>query len=64
MGQSRTARSRFDGVRAGRGEIERRAPWLQRELETGMHDLLFFAGFWLVWLALQRWVLPRLGVGT
>lgn len=29
-----------------------------------MENLLELAGFVVVWIALQRWVLPRLGVPT
>ena len=29
-----------------------------------MRDLLVFVGFFLLWFALQRWLLPRLGVPT
>ena len=29
-----------------------------------MRDLLVFGGFILFWFALQRWILPRLGVPT
>ncbi len=27
-------------------------------------DLLLFALFLTIWFALQRWILPRFGVGT
>jgi hypothetical protein len=29
-----------------------------------MNDLLTLLGFLAVWVILQRWVLPRAGVGT
>ena len=29
-----------------------------------MRDLLLVVGFIVVWLALQLWILPRLGVST
>ncbi len=29
-----------------------------------MGDLLFALGFVAIWLALQLWILPRLGVST
>jgi hypothetical protein len=29
-----------------------------------MRDLLMLVGFVAVWVALQRWVLPRMGVQT
>ena len=29
-----------------------------------MRDLLFVVGFIVVWLALQLWILPKLGVST
>ncbi len=29
-----------------------------------MHDFLLFLGFFAGWVALQAFILPRLGVGT
>ena len=29
-----------------------------------MRDVLGFLAFYLLWFALNRWILPRLGVGT
>lgn len=37
---------------------------MAQEVSWSMKEVLFFVGFFAIWIVVNRWVLPRFGVQT